>query len=74
MLRNGTSSSAQIQAIRAPTLLILGDRDVVRVEHAAQLQHLLPDARLAVLPATDHMAMTGRAAAVASMVEDFLAR
>jgi len=65
---------AQIQAIRAPTLLILGDRDVVRVEHAAQLQHLLPDARLAVLPATDHMAMTGRAAAVASMVEDFLAR
>src|SRR5207237_4997341 len=63
---------AQLQTIRAPTLLILGDRDIVRVEHAVQMQHLLPDARLAVLPATDHLAMTGRAAYVASMLDEFL--
>ena len=65
---------AQIQRIHAPTLLVLGDRDVVRVEHAAQMQHLLPDARLAVLPATDHMAMTERAADVARLVDGFLPR
>jgi pimeloyl-ACP methyl ester carboxylesterase len=63
---------AQLRTIRAPTLLVLGDRDIVRVEHAAQMQHLLPDARLAVLPAADHLAMTERAAEVAAMVDDFL--
>lgn len=63
---------AQLQTVRAPTLLVLGDRDVVRVEHAAQMQHLLPDARLAVLPATDHLGMTERAAELASMLDEFL--
>jgi pimeloyl-ACP methyl ester carboxylesterase len=63
---------AQLQTIRAPTMLLLGDRDVVRVEHAAQMQSLVPDARLAVLPATDHQAMTDRAELVAPMVDDFL--
>lgn len=65
---------AQLQTIRLPTLLIVGDRDIVRVEHAAQMQQLLPDARLAVLPATDHLVMTERAAEVAAMVEEFLLR
>ena len=63
---------AQLQTIRAPALLLLGDRDIVRVDHAAQMQRLLPDARLAVLPATDHLAMTERAGYVAEMVADFL--
>jgi len=65
---------AQIQTIRAPTFLVLGDRDVVRVEHAAQMQHLLPDARLAVLPAADHLALPDRAPDVAGMVDDLLLR
>jgi len=63
---------AQIRSIRAPALLLLGDRDVVRVEHAAQMQHLLPDVRLAVLPGADHAAMTERAETVAPMVDAFL--
>jgi len=46
----------------------------VRVEHAVQMQHLLPDARLAVLPAADHLAMTDRAADVAPMLDEFLLR
>ena len=65
---------AQLQTIRAPTLLVLGDRDVVRVEHAAQMQHLLPDGRLAVLPAADHLAIPDRAADVARFVDEFLLR
>jgi pimeloyl-ACP methyl ester carboxylesterase len=65
---------AQLQTIRAPTLLVLGDRDIVRVEHAAQMQHLLPDAHLAVLPAADHLAMPHRAADVARIVDEFLLR
>jgi pimeloyl-ACP methyl ester carboxylesterase len=38
-----------LRAVRAPTLIMAGDRDVVRPEHAVELTHLLPDARLLVL-------------------------
>jgi pimeloyl-ACP methyl ester carboxylesterase len=62
----------QIQSVRAPTLLLLGDLDIVRVEHAAQMQRLLGDAQLAVLPGTDHLGIVARAAPVAAMVETFL--
>ena len=40
----------RIRAVRAPTLVVLGDRDIVRAEHAVALTRLLPDARLLVLP------------------------
>jgi pimeloyl-ACP methyl ester carboxylesterase len=36
------------------------------------MQHLLPDARLAVLPGADHLAMTDRAEDVARMLHEFL--
>jgi pimeloyl-ACP methyl ester carboxylesterase len=65
---------AQLRTIGPPTLLVVGDRDIVRAEHAVQMQHLLPDARLAVFPAADHLAMTERAAELASMLDDFLLR
>ena len=39
-----------IKGIQSPTLVVDGDRDVVRVEHAAALSRLLPRARLAILP------------------------
>ncbi len=43
-------SDADVHAIQAPTLVIDGDADVVRVEHALALSHTLPHARLAILP------------------------
>jgi pimeloyl-ACP methyl ester carboxylesterase len=39
-----------VRGVRAPTLIITGDRDVARVEHAIELSRLFPDARLLVLP------------------------
>jgi pimeloyl-ACP methyl ester carboxylesterase len=39
-----------VRAVRAPTLVVVGDRDVVRPEHALELARLLPQARLLVLP------------------------
>jgi pimeloyl-ACP methyl ester carboxylesterase len=40
----------RVRAVRAPTLIVLGDREVVRPEHAVELTHLFPDARLLILP------------------------
>jgi pimeloyl-ACP methyl ester carboxylesterase len=41
---------ALIQAIRAPALVLNGDAEVVRAEHALALARTLPHARLAILP------------------------
>ena len=43
---------ASIRAIQAPTLVVAGDRDVIRPEHAIDLARLLPHARLCILPGT----------------------
>jgi pimeloyl-ACP methyl ester carboxylesterase len=39
-----------IKSIQAPALVLDGDRDVVRVEHAVELSRLLPHGRLCILP------------------------
>jgi len=41
---------ASVSGVRAPTLVMTGDRDVTRLEHAIELSRLFPDARLLVLP------------------------
>lgn len=40
----------QVRSVRAPTLIVLGDRDVVTLEHAVELTRLIDGARLLVLP------------------------
>lgn len=39
-----------VRSVRAPTLIVIGDRDIVRAEHAVELSRLLPDARLLIVP------------------------
>jgi pimeloyl-ACP methyl ester carboxylesterase len=41
---------ADIRSIQAPSLVINGDAEVVRAEHALELSRALPHARLAILP------------------------
>jgi pimeloyl-ACP methyl ester carboxylesterase len=43
-------ADAALRSVRAPTLVVVGDRDIVRPEHAAELARLIPKARLLVLP------------------------
>jgi pimeloyl-ACP methyl ester carboxylesterase len=72
-----------IQSITAPTLLIVGDSDIVRPEHAVQTFRLLgggvegdsaglPPSQLAVLPGTTHLTLVERAEWLGSMVSAFL--
>lgn len=39
-----------LRTIRARTLVVLGDRDIVKPEHGVELSKRIPDARLLVLP------------------------
>jgi pimeloyl-ACP methyl ester carboxylesterase len=76
-------SPEEIQSIKAPTLLIIGDSDIVRPEHAVELFRLLgggvigdvaglPNAQLAVLPGTTHLTLVERAEWLLSMITAFL--
>jgi pimeloyl-ACP methyl ester carboxylesterase len=61
-----------IRSINAPALVMVGDADIVRLEHAVQMLRLLPHAQLAVLPGTDHGTLLQRPDGVVSMIEVFL--
>lgn len=64
--------SDAIRGITAPTLVIIGDADVIRPEHAVETFRLLPRAQLAVLPGTDHMKVTARTEWLAPVINGFL--
>lgn len=63
----------KIRSVTALALIINGDRDVVRPEQAVALFRLLPQARVAVLPATEHMQMMHRTEQLVPMIDAFLA-
>lgn len=47
----------EMQRITAPTLIIVGDRDIVRPEHAVEMFRTIPDAHLCVVPRAGHGVM-----------------
>jgi pimeloyl-ACP methyl ester carboxylesterase len=72
-----------IQGISAPTLLIVGDSDIVRPEHAVEMFKLLgggvpadlvglPNAQLAILPGTSHVTLIDRVELLNAMIVAFL--
>lgn len=51
-MRNFKDISDQaLRALKVPTLILTGDRDVAKPEHALELKKLIPRSRLAILPA-----------------------
>jgi pimeloyl-ACP methyl ester carboxylesterase len=62
----------EVRSVTAPTFLVIGDRDFVRLDHAAEMLDLFPDCRLAVLPRTKHTEVMQRPEQLRSLVEPFL--
>ncbi|HET6993813.1 MAG TPA: alpha/beta hydrolase [Chitinophagaceae bacterium] len=81
MLQFRDWSDELMRSIKAPTLIISGDRDVVSTEHAVVMSKLIPNARLMIFPAM-HGAYMGAAEVpdagskihelTVTVVEDFL--
>jgi len=73
-----------IRAIAAPTLLIIGDSDLVRPEHAVEMFRLLgggvfgdtpaglPNSQLAILPGTSHVTVVARTDLLLAIIPPFL--
>ncbi|HET9472327.1 MAG TPA: alpha/beta hydrolase [Steroidobacteraceae bacterium] len=66
-------TTSQLGAIRAHVLVMIGDNEGVRLEHAQELRRAIPNSRLAVLPGTGHATLLQRPEWVVSILEDFLA-
>ena len=76
--------SETIQAIKSPTLLIIGDSDLVQPEHAVEMFRLLgggifgdtpaglPDSQLAILPGTSHVSLANRTELLVPIINSFL--
>jgi pimeloyl-ACP methyl ester carboxylesterase len=62
----------QLARLTMPILMIIGDTDFVRLEHAVEMQNRLPDSQLAILPGTKHTEVIARADLVLPMVTAFL--
>jgi pimeloyl-ACP methyl ester carboxylesterase len=62
----------QIHSIQAPTLVLVGDRDLVRPEHAVTMARLLPHGQLAIVPGADHLAITRPPSWVSTLMTAFL--
>jgi pimeloyl-ACP methyl ester carboxylesterase len=45
-----------VKSIKARTLIMMGDHDVVRSEHAAEVARLIPHSQLAIIPG-DHFVL-----------------
>jgi pimeloyl-ACP methyl ester carboxylesterase len=81
-------SDVQMRSISAKTMVIVGDADGVKPEHAVAMFKLLgggdeaaaatgmlqeiPTARLVILPATSHIGISGESSVLAPMVSAFL--
>jgi len=87
-INDHTISDAQMRSIFAKTMVIAGDADAVKPEHALAMFKLrgggdeeaaasgvlqqVPAARLVILPATSHIGIFGESAVLAPMVSAFL--
>jgi pimeloyl-ACP methyl ester carboxylesterase len=77
-------SADDIRAITAPTLLIVGDSDLITPEHAVEMFRLLgggvfgdmppglPASQLAVIPGASHVSIASRAELIVPIVTHFL--
>jgi pimeloyl-ACP methyl ester carboxylesterase len=64
---------AEVKAVTAPTLVVIGDDDICSVEHAAAVARAIPDAQLAVVPNTSHGLPMEKPALLAQLIVEFLA-
>jgi pimeloyl-ACP methyl ester carboxylesterase len=66
-------SEDDLKKIKAPTLIVWGDRDqFLPVENAVEMYQLIPNAQLAVIPNADHFVTRSRVDLFSSLVKEFL--
>ena len=70
--RTWAGRQIDLRAVQTPTLVLVGDNDLIRVSDAVEAAELLPHGQLAVLPGTTHMDMTRSPERILAMVVPYL--
>ena len=65
-------SSEELMSLEAPVLIVVGDHDFVRVEHALETFKLVPRAELAVIPDAGHFVLYSEHDRVIPIIKHFL--
>ena len=65
-------TTADLSRVTAPILVLVGDDDMMTLEHTIDLYRAIPDSQLAVVPGTSHAVPVEKPALVNSLVLDFL--
>jgi pimeloyl-ACP methyl ester carboxylesterase len=81
MLKFKDWSDEDIKGIKAPSMIMIGDKDIIRPEHAVEMYRLIPNSQLVILP-NGHGTYIGELAAekkgsriyesAVSIIEEFL--
>ena len=65
-------SAAEVRSIRAQVLIMMGDHDGIRPEHAVEMYRLIPNAQLAIFPGGDHFMLWSSPDKILSALVPFL--
>ncbi len=72
LLKQPNIPISELKKVVAPTLIVAGDRDVIRSEHTQAMFDALPNAHLAIIPGTTHFAAFEAEDIFTRIVERFL--
>ncbi len=67
-------TSGDLARVRASTLVMAGDDDLMTLEHTTALYRAIPDAELAILPGASHLVPLEKPGLVNRMILDHLAQ
>ena len=65
-------STEEVKSIKAQTLIMMGDREGMRPEHAMEMYRLIPNAQRAIFPGGDHFVLDHSPEKVLSILAPFL--
>jgi len=67
-----TLTPADLGRITAPTLVLVGDDEAIRIDHTCSLYEALPAGQLAIVPGATHAVPLEKPAEVTHLILDFL--
>jgi pimeloyl-ACP methyl ester carboxylesterase len=67
-------SKEELSSIKAPVLVMSGDRDVIRLSHIIEIFRAIPKSQLAVLPGSTHFALSQNATVFNDMLYRFFSQ
>ncbi len=71
-LEGPTLAAVDLNRISSRTLVMIGDDDEVRLEHAIELYRSLPESELAIIPGTSHGLLVEKPTLCNTLIMDFL--